>query len=172
MRIQTAVYLLQLLHEIRNPPDFGEIDFGQGWVRLVPKTGFFTKNFRFDQTIIQNEFFLSTYKPQNSLKRRPVSYMFWLILFLSKSDTMVPHSWSSYFLATTRYGFIKWGADPISYKMGGRFGADPPHFIGPVRRGLTRFALAERFEFEGSASNLRTFLVSTCLNSDFHSFWS
>ena len=31
---------------------------------------------------------------------------------------------------------MKWGADPISYKMGGRFGADPPHFKGPVRKGI------------------------------------
>ena len=37
-----------------------------------------------------------------------------------------PHSWSFYFLIKRRYGFMKWDADPISYKMGGRLGADHP----------------------------------------------
>ena len=50
----------------------------------------------------------------------------------------MPHSWPFYFLTKIGHGFIKWGTDHISYKMGGRFGADPPHFIGPVRRGILK----------------------------------
>ena len=113
---------------------------------------FFDKSFQLYETIIQNDISSSTYKPQNSLKGRPVSYMFWRFFFLSKLDTMVPHSWLFYFLTKRRYGFINKGADSISYKIGFRFGADPPpHFIGPVRRGIKvdfqKTVFAGRFYF-------------------------
>ena len=71
------------------------------------------------------------------LKKTPRGVWKNLVFFLSILDTMVPHSWSFYFLTKRRYGFIKWGTDLKPYKMGGRFGADPSHFIGPVRRGIS-----------------------------------
>ena len=60
-------------------------------------------------------FFLSIH---NSLKKTRRGVWKNLVFFLSIWDTMVPHSWSFYFLKKIGYGFIKWGSDPISYKMG------------------------------------------------------
>ena len=63
---------------------------------------------------------------------------------------MVPHSWSFYFLTKIGCGFIKWGTDPISYKIGV---TDPTHFIGPVRRGM-------RIPFTNSQTVTSIFLAS------------
>ena len=70
------------------------------------------KNSKFTEHV-----FLITYKPQTSSKKHPMANILRRCFFFSKLDTMVPHSWSSYFLTEIGYGFIRWGADPISYKI-------------------------------------------------------